>query len=270
MLRIGEFAVLSSISIHMLRNYDKIGLLVPEYVDDSSGYRYYSREQLVTANRIVVLKSMGFGLKEIDQMIHMELEELNQNLKRKADSIAKEMEQLKMVQERIRQTILDDSREEEYALAVAVKTIPKHYVISYTGKIHHFWDEGELWQSLTAECEQHGIKISENTNAEARWVKVDSEEVYKEIEVRFWTEQRYKDIGKLHAYPVNETCIASLVFYGSYMQIPRINLYVAHWLEQNGYELCGDIFFVYHKSPKDSHNEDELLSEMCFPIQKIL
>lgn len=35
MFKIGEFSVLTSISIHMLRNYDKIGLLIPNYIDDS-------------------------------------------------------------------------------------------------------------------------------------------------------------------------------------------------------------------------------------------
>ena len=33
MLRIGEFSVLTQISIYMLRHYNEIGLLMPEYVD---------------------------------------------------------------------------------------------------------------------------------------------------------------------------------------------------------------------------------------------
>lgn len=61
MLKIGEFASLSSISIHMLRHYDKIGMLCPQYVDVNNGYRYYNIEQLVQANQIVSMKNMGFG-----------------------------------------------------------------------------------------------------------------------------------------------------------------------------------------------------------------
>lgn len=34
MLKIGEFSVLSQISIHMLRHYNDIGLLIPEHVSD--------------------------------------------------------------------------------------------------------------------------------------------------------------------------------------------------------------------------------------------
>mgnify|MGYP000023241084 CR=1 FL=1 len=45
MLKIGEFSKLTRISIRMLRHYDEIGLLVPENVDEFTGYRYYSEEQ---------------------------------------------------------------------------------------------------------------------------------------------------------------------------------------------------------------------------------
>ena len=68
MLRIGEFSALTGISIYMLRNYDKIGLLKPERVDDVTGYRFYAEKQIVEANRLQVVKSLGFGLKEIGDM----------------------------------------------------------------------------------------------------------------------------------------------------------------------------------------------------------
>lgn len=45
MLKIGEFSVLSQISIYMLRHYDEIGLLIPGQVDEFTGYRYYSERQ---------------------------------------------------------------------------------------------------------------------------------------------------------------------------------------------------------------------------------
>lgn len=39
MLKIGEFSALSVISISMLRHYDKLGLLVPAYIDQTSAVR---------------------------------------------------------------------------------------------------------------------------------------------------------------------------------------------------------------------------------------
>jgi len=46
MFKIGDFSKLSSISIRMLRHYDKVELLQPVKVDEQSGYRYYSADQL--------------------------------------------------------------------------------------------------------------------------------------------------------------------------------------------------------------------------------
>ena len=69
MLKIGDFSKLSRISIRMLRHYDEIGLLKPEVVDDLSGYRYYGVSQLPLAERIQVLKSMGFGLAVIGEIL---------------------------------------------------------------------------------------------------------------------------------------------------------------------------------------------------------
>lgn len=69
MLKIGDFSRLSRISIRMLRHYDEIGLLMPQSIDFSTGYRYYNEAQLLTANRIQALKEMGFGLSAIAEIL---------------------------------------------------------------------------------------------------------------------------------------------------------------------------------------------------------
>jgi len=47
----------------MLRHYDKIGLLIPSFVNAASGYRYYRAEQLPRLNRMIALKDLGFHLR---------------------------------------------------------------------------------------------------------------------------------------------------------------------------------------------------------------
>lgn len=69
MLSIGEFARLVGVSQRMLRHYDGLGLLVPERVDEYSGYRYYSSAQLDRANRLVALKDLGFRLEEVGELL---------------------------------------------------------------------------------------------------------------------------------------------------------------------------------------------------------
>lgn len=68
MFVIGQFAQFAKVSVRTLRHYDEVGLLRPARVDGSSGYRYYSADQLVVLNRILVLKDLGFSLPEITRI----------------------------------------------------------------------------------------------------------------------------------------------------------------------------------------------------------
>lgn len=65
MMKISAFAKVSGISIKTLRYYDELGLLKPAHVDEQSGYRYYSEEQLLTVKRIASYKEQGFTLEQL-------------------------------------------------------------------------------------------------------------------------------------------------------------------------------------------------------------
>lgn len=52
LLSIGEFATVTHLSVKTLRHYHEAGLLTPERVDPHSGYRYYSADQIPTAQVI--------------------------------------------------------------------------------------------------------------------------------------------------------------------------------------------------------------------------
>ncbi len=64
-MKISEFAQVTGITRKNLIFYDKIGLLSPTIVDEQNNYRYYSYQQIDTANVIIVLREIGMPLKEI-------------------------------------------------------------------------------------------------------------------------------------------------------------------------------------------------------------
>lgn len=68
-MKIGEFAQLCHTNISLLHYYQKTGLLLPDYVDPFTGYRYYTSEQIPVFFRIRSLKQAGFELNEIKKMI---------------------------------------------------------------------------------------------------------------------------------------------------------------------------------------------------------
>lgn len=71
LFRIGEMAKLNHISTQTLRLYDKNHLLTPEYLDKSSGYRYYTLEQCAKLDLIHALKSCQLSLEQIKYIVEL-------------------------------------------------------------------------------------------------------------------------------------------------------------------------------------------------------
>ncbi len=69
MLKIGDFSQLGQVSVRALHHYDERGLLKPAKIDDWTGYRFYSVEQLPRLNRILALKDLGFSLDQIGRLV---------------------------------------------------------------------------------------------------------------------------------------------------------------------------------------------------------
>jgi DNA-binding transcriptional MerR regulator len=65
LLSIGRFGEVTRLTPKALRLYDKLGLLRPALVDFSSGYRYYSLDQVDLAEGIQILRSLHVSLDEI-------------------------------------------------------------------------------------------------------------------------------------------------------------------------------------------------------------
>ncbi len=98
--KIGDFANLVNISVRTLRYYDEIGLLKPEIVDRYTSYRYYTDDNVVEAQFIILLKEVGFTLQEIIDYKKFlndfddNGEGTNQFLLKKQEQISKQMEKL--------------------------------------------------------------------------------------------------------------------------------------------------------------------------------
>lgn len=68
---IGEVSRIKGISIKALRYYHKEGILIPAYIDESSGYRYYTINQFVYIDIIKGCRSLGTSIKELQEIFKM-------------------------------------------------------------------------------------------------------------------------------------------------------------------------------------------------------
>lgn len=69
LLRIGEVAAFFNVSVKAIRIYEKKGIIKPAKVDEYTGYRYYTVEQVQQLNALVELKALGFFLDEIKEIM---------------------------------------------------------------------------------------------------------------------------------------------------------------------------------------------------------
>ncbi|MER7842548.1 helix-turn-helix domain-containing protein [Kitasatospora sp. NPDC096077] len=76
LLPIGQFSQASGLSVTALRHYDACGVLVPTYVDPVSGYRYFRRDQVRTAQVIRALRQLDIPVEEVRRLLGGGREEL--------------------------------------------------------------------------------------------------------------------------------------------------------------------------------------------------
>ena len=92
--KIGEIADMFEISVRALHLYDKMGLFKPEYIDDNTGYRYYTPDQIHVLNTILSFKKIGFSLAEIKTILdnHFSPEVIMSMLKEKIRTYQKQID----------------------------------------------------------------------------------------------------------------------------------------------------------------------------------
>lgn len=212
MYRIGEFSYLCSMSIKTLRYYDKIGVLIPASVDELTGYRYYSIDQLEQAQKIKSLQEASFTLEEIKSILEGKNTEI---LLSKEKQIRKE--ELNKIQK------INEMKKELNNEKVEVLENPNLYITGDFKKL-------KSYNNFDEEVEKLNINYHDNN-----WKKVfvNLEEGYKEE-----TLNEKLDISKINKYPL----IYDTKEYNKYLYIVtrnRMNGYkkLINYAKENNYQI---------------------------------
>lgn len=109
-LTIGEVSKMKGVGIKSLRYYDQIGILKPAYTNPKTGYRYYSIEQMLMLDMILLCLGLDIPLKKMqeymDEESHLDVKSLLEDGRRKAEEKAKKIQdtlsQIDGLEERIK------------------------------------------------------------------------------------------------------------------------------------------------------------------------
>lgn len=244
MLQIGEFSRLSRISVRMLRHYDQVGLLKPAEQDAQTGYRRYAASQLAEANRITVLRDLGFPIREIGRLAHADDGELARAL----DDRARELEE-GIGREQRRLADLRRFRQEVEAGGAAVScevtlvSVPPYQVVALRMELADYDEERRAWERLGALMGERGITPSEpyteycefcNEGAGSGSSGRAGDDTAVVVEVAVATDAHGEDDGPLCFYRSAALPLAaSIKVYGPYENIAPVYASFARWLEDH-------------------------------------
>lgn len=269
MLKIGEFSGLSRISVRMLRYYDENGLLRPAAIDPYTGYRYYEERQLTDAGRIAALRDMGFGVHAIGEIVSGGADALEAALTARRAGLLHEREMLDGQLIRL-ESALHRLGKDEIAMKyeVTCKMFPARYVASVRDILPTYYEEGRLWHTLMQETAPLGVQPDDPCYAVGVYHDTEYREHDVDVEIQYSVKGRYEDTAHVKFKTVPPIFMASATYTGSYEKVNEVNAAVAAWVEENGYVFDGLSFCIYHVSPHETQNPDELVTEVCYPVRK--
>jgi DNA-binding transcriptional MerR regulator len=268
MIRIGDFARLSHVSVATLRHYDEIGLLKAARVDRVTGYRYYSTAQLPRLNRILALKNLGFSLEQIERALAAGLtaDHLRGMLVLKraesAQRLADEQARLARIEARLRQIEQEDHMP---GYDVVLKTVPALLVASRRIAI----PTNDQVPALLNPAFNEVYHVVQTAGAKAAgpcfalWYSSADAYADEEVEAVVPIEHAVPENARVRVYQLPQMQVAAVVHHGSFDEFTQGHTALLAWIEANGYRITGPYREIYIQSATGEHAST---TEIQFPV----
>lgn len=264
--KIGMFAGMNRVTVKALRHYDEQGLLKPVHVEAENGYRYYKAGQIADLHQILALKNMGFSLDEIKEIQNGRSEK--KLLQTKKNQILKEIADLTVRLAQVESYLAEGQI--DMTAHVLVKSLPEVTVAAMRATLNSYDELFDVMPQMGAEMERLGCTCSLPEYCFTHHL----EPGYKDEEIPIETCEAVtemkedSDLVKFRVFP--EVKEAACIFHkGSYEKFPESYAKVLKFIEENGYEICGNIRESYIDGVWNQDSEEEWLSEIQIPVRKI-
>lgn len=160
-LTIGEFARLRGVNINSLLYYEKLGILLPAYVDPDSRYRYYAPEQLSTLDIILLCINLDIPLKELKQYqgenVYWQRKLLEDGRRRTEEKIQKMQIDLR----KIEYSLQCQEAQNSYAACKGIyqrEILPRSFIVEeYIGNLANISQFGRISTQLFDYAESRGF-----------------------------------------------------------------------------------------------------------------
>lgn len=268
-LKIGEFSQLMQVTVKTLRHYETKGLLMPEQVDEWTGYRYYGLNQMQRMNDIRTMQGLGFSLEEIKELLEDEshtptVEQLEAKLE------ATEL-QLKLLSQRYdRLILLRDSRKNIKTMEkFKIQSLPEIIVASHREVIPNYDALGPLcymkigpaMQAAGCKCTSPGYCFTIDHNKEYKTENIDIE--YCEQIEELLPDTPFLTFKKLPAIE-NVLCVKHI---GPYDRFYETFTEAVSYLESKNMRIAGDPRFSYIDGAWNQEDPEKWVSVIQIPVE---
>lgn len=262
--RIGMFAAMNHMTVKTLRFYEEQGLLKPALIHLETGYRYYTLSQMAVLHQVAALKLAGFTLEEI-ALINSGADEEAVLLKKKSELLAR-------IADLTRQIAVVDGylsrKKTGLSAPVLMKTIPQTTVAfmrirleSYDGLFDRMPEMGALMEQAGCECALPEYCFT-----------AYPEPGYKDadilVEICESVTEAKEETGGLRFKTLPAIEAACVFHKGSYRTLSESYETVLRFIEENGYEIAGEIRESYIDGVWNKDDESQWLSEIQIPVRK--
>lgn len=265
MYKIGEFSKITGLTVKALRYYHEEGIIIPDSVDNMTGYRLYDKQQIDIAGAVRLLRDCTFSVKEIKEIISTidDLNDLPYFMNEKIETIENEMASLKKIKKKlINETNKQKDVKNMNDYEVNEKTLDSQLVLSvrYKGA----YDEcgkymGELYKQAKGQNKDGPFN---------RYYDEGYEEV-ADVEVCLPIKKEVKTTGDIEVKTLPSEEGIAVIHIGPYDQIGGAYQALADYASEKGLDLDVPCREYYLKGPGMLFrgNPNKYVTEVFMPIK---
>lgn len=266
MYKIGDFSVLGKTTIKTLRYYEKEGLLMPQKIDEMTGYRYYDSSQLIRLSKIISLRQIGLSIETI-RKIFTGTSSFHSVLRERREEVEQEISLHTEMLSKI--NFLLEEREMKYE--AIIKEIPAYTIYYKEGKIKEFSDLTEFITSSGAECKKLNPTLDclEPDYCYVSYLDKPFKDHDMTIRYAQAVTRKGRENENIHfeeLKPIKAVCVYHK---GAYEGLAEAYAFVMRFIEENGYKIVECPRERYIDGIWNQEKIDAWLTEIEVPIQKI-
>ena len=256
--------------MRMLRHYQERGLLIPARIDQFSGYRFYTSDQLGTAHLIVQLREAGFSIDAMSDVLDAVEESsggsarIEHILSAQRDLLAQHRAELNAQQAAL-DLVTTTLKGHPEMTDVIRTTLPALTIASLRHVVPSYHDEGILWQEIMPLLQEAGVSFPAGGISGATFYDPECRDHDVDIEVLIQVTEPFTGTARLECRSVPERDVVMATLRGDYSQMPAVTQAIGAYIADHGL-TTGPMFNIYRVSPAQNPDPSSWITDVCFPV----